>query len=191
MKRSEEIYRELLYQFMEHKERKFTQSGISKNLGISVSMVNYAIKPLRAMNAINVKRRSLTMVDAKKTLYYWASVRNLQKDIIYQTRSNKDVRKIESEMPPDIVYGLFSAYKFMFKDVPSDYSEVYVYSGDIQEIRKRFPAQAGPPNLFVLEKGHMAHMTKAQLFVDLWNVKEWYAKEFLKALEEKIHGLLE
>ena len=29
------------------------------------------------------------------------------------------------------------------------------------------------------------------LFVDLWNIDTWYAKDFLRALEEKLHGILE
>ena len=191
MKRIEEVYRELLYQFMEKKRRTFTQLELSKTTGLSISTVNYSLKPLRSMNAVNVKPRSFSVTDAKKILYYWASARNLPKDIIYQTRSNKDVRTIEAEMPPDAIYGLFSGYKFMYKDVPSDYSEVYVYSEDANEMTKRFPPQSGPQNIITLKKGCMTQMTKAQLFVDLWNVREWYAKEFLKALEAKINGLLE
>ena len=37
----------------------------------------------------------------------------------------------------------------------------------------------------------MKEITVAQIFVDLWNLKEWYAKDFLKAMEKKINGLLE
>ena len=28
-------------------------------------------------------------------------------------------------------------------------------------------------------------------FVDLWNLRSWYAKEFLKAFEVKLNGILE
>ena len=48
------------------------------------------------------------------------------------------------------------------------------------------------PNLFVLKKGrNMKEMTAAQIFVDLWNLKEWYAKDFLMAMEARLNGILE
>jgi len=37
----------------------------------------------------------------------------------------------------------------------------------------------------------MDKATIAQIFVDLWNLKEWYAKDFLKAMEAKLNGILE
>ena len=107
----------------------------------------------------------------------------------------KPVRKIESEMSGSVIYGAYSAYKFRFNDIPSDYSEVYVYA-EKEEIERRFPSNSPSPhpNLFVLKyegKIYGNTTTLGQIFVDLWNLKEWYAHEFLKALEEKIYGLLE
>ena len=103
------------------------------------------------------------------------------------------MQKIESEMPADAVYGAFTAYKFKFKDVPADYSEVYVYGSD--DIKKRFPENKNVPNLFVLKKDDLMEdygktTTLAQTFVDLWNLKEWYAKEFSIALENKLNELI-
>jgi len=177
---------------MELKNNDLTQSYLSKHLGISLSVVNLALKPIRGINAIKVKQRSFSVIDKRKMLFYWASVRNLQKDILYSTRIDKDVKRIESEMPSNVEYAAYSAFKFMFKDLPADYSEIYVYSKDTEEIKKRFPENKNSPNLVVLRKDeNMEKMTLANLFVDLWNLKEWYAKDFLKAMEEKINGLLE
>jgi DNA-binding transcriptional ArsR family regulator len=192
MSRAEEVYREILFQSMERKNSSLTQAYISKALGMSLSVVNLALKPLRSMNAIKIKQRGFDVIDKKKVLYYWASVRNLEKDVIYKTRVEEPVRKIESEMPSNIVYAGYSAYKFKFRDVPSDYSEVYAYSDNLEDIKKRFPGKKGNPNLFILKKDkNMKNMTIAQIFVDLWNLKEWYAKDFLNAIEVKINGLLE
>ena len=101
-------------------------------------------------------------------------------------------------MPADVVYGAFTAYKFKFKDVPADYSEAYVYGSDemVDDIKKRFPESKNVPNLFVLKKDDLMEAygkttTLAQTFVDLWNMKEWYAKDFLTALEDKIGKFLE
>ncbi len=191
MKRIEEVYREMLFQSMEKKNKIMTQSAIASALKISLSIVNLALKPLKKMNALVVKQRSFEIIDEKKILFYWASIRNIEKDIIYQTRVEKPVNKIESEMPSDAVYAAYSAYKFKFKDVAADYSEVYVYSSDIEEIKKRFPKNDKTANLFVLKKDdNMKQVTFAQIFVDLWNLKEWYAKDFLNAMEEKIKNLL-
>jgi len=192
MKRIEEVYREMLFRSMEKKENNLTQSQLASSLNVSLSVVNLALEPLKRMNAIKVKNRSFDVIDKRKILYYWASIRNIEKDIVYETRVEKPVMKIESEMPNNAIYGCYSAYKFKLKDVPADYSEVYIYSNDINEIKKRFPKKDNNPNLFVLKKdSNMKEMTLANIFVDLWNLKEWYARDFLKAVEEKINGLLE
>ena len=192
MKRIEEVYREMLFQCMEKKNKTLTQSCLAGTLQLSLSIVNLALKPLKQMNAIEIKRRSFNVIDCKKLLYYWASVRNLEKDIIYRTRVDKPVKKIEAEMPADIIYAAYSAYKFKFKDVPADYSEVYFYSDNIEEVEKRFPKNNKTPNLFALKKDrNMKDMTLALIFVDLWNLREWYAKDFLNAMEDKLNGILE
>ncbi len=197
MKKIEFVYREILYQSMEKKNNKMTQLAIASKLNISLSTVNHALKPLRAMGAIDVKLKNFIVIDMRKILFYWASLRNISKDVIYKTRVDKPVQKIESEMPADVVYGAFTAYKFKFKDVPADYSEAYVYSSDemVDDIKKRFPESKNVPNLFVLKKDSLMQeygktTTLAQTFVDLWNLKEWYAKEFLMALEKKIEKIM-
>ncbi len=192
MKKIEHVYREVLYEAIEKKNKTLTQSYLSKALDISLSTVNHSLKPLKRMQAILIKKRGFDVIDVKKILYYWASIRNVEKDIMYKTRVEKSVKEIESEMPADVVYAAYSAYKFRFKDVPADYSEVYVYSANIEEIQKRFPKNNKVPNLFVLKKDkNMKNMTLALIFVELWNLKEWYAKDFLKAMEARLNGILE
>ena len=192
MKKIELVYREILFQAMEKNNKVLTQSYLAKTLKISLSTVNLAIKHLEKMNAVKVKNRSFSIIDTKKILYYWASIRNLEKDIIFKTRVEATIREIEKQMPNDIVFTAYSAYKFKFKDVPSDYTEVYVYGEE--DIKKRFKENNQTPNLFVLKKDKTIDKygtTTANLFVDLWNLRQWYAKEFLKALEAKIERFLE
>ncbi|MBI4154786.1 winged helix-turn-helix domain-containing protein [Candidatus Woesearchaeota archaeon] len=195
MKQAEVIYREILYQAIEKKRKVLTQADLARTLSISLSIINKAIQKLKNIGAIEVKQRNFCVVDIKKILYFWASIRNLHKDIIYSTRIEKSVKEIEKLMPNNIVFSSYSAYKFLFKDVPADYSEVYVYA-DLEEIKSRFPENKPPYNLFVLKKDHLIERygkitTIANIFVDLWNLKEWYAKEFLKAMEKKMYGILE
>ncbi len=187
MKKIELVYYEILINF-EQGRKVLTQSDIAKALNISLSTVNHALSPLKRMGAIRVKKNGFDIVNAKKILFLWASIRNLEKDIIYKTRSDQGITNIEKNMPPDIIYGSYSAYKFLFRNIPADYSEVYVYSNNLEEIKKRFPERKDIPNIFVLKK-NIEKMSMALLFADVWNMKEWYAKEFLQALEEKINKI--
>ncbi len=194
MKKSELVYREILFNAMEKKIRILTQAELSRTLKISLSTVNNALKPLTRMGAVEITPRNFHVLNIKKILYFWASVRNLERDVVYATRVDFPVRNIERAMPDDVIFAAYSAYKFLFNDVPADYSEVYVY-GD-SNLKKRFPETKGPFNLFVLKKDTAIEMygrktTMANTFVDLWNLREWYAEEFVKALEGKMHGILE
>lgn len=189
MKRTEEVYREVMYQ-VEKGNNMLTQKAISDKLHVSISNVNNALKPLRKMSAIDVKKMCFRVVNPKKIVYHWASVRNLKKDMIYSTRAEKSVDEIEKLMPDSAVFTAYSGYRLRFKDAPADYSEVYVYCDDINEIKKRFPESKNVPNIFVLKKdknmdiyGKIA--TNANIFVDLWNLAEWYAQDYLGAMERK------
>lgn len=193
MKKTEAVYREILYRAIEKKEFSLTQSELSKNLGISLSIVNSVVKKLNYIGAVKVMQRSFKILDVKKILYLWASLRNLEKDIIFKTRIEMPVRDIEKTMP-NIIFACYSAYKFRFNDTPSDYSEVYVYADEkeLDIIKKRLPQliEGRKPNFFVLKKDSLLGLYKqiptSQIFVDLWNLKEWYAKEFINALERRI-----
>ncbi len=194
MKQTEIVYREILFQAIEKKNRTLTQAELAKTLNLSLSVINKAIKNIAAIGAVDINPRNFHIVDIRKILYYWASVRNLHKESIYTTRVALPVSAVEKNMPDDVVFGAYSAHKFLFNDVPADYSEIYVY-GD-SDLKKRFPEQKGIPNLFVLKKDpcierYGKKTTIAQTFVDLWNLKEWYAKEFITAMEERFHGILE
>ena len=192
MKKKEVLYRYILTEALERKQLSFTQLSLSKKFRFSLSTVNNALKPLEAMGAVEKRTRSFNIVDLRKILILWATVRNITKDIRYTTRSDLPVQKIEGGMPADVVFTAYSAYRFLYNEAPADYGEVYVYADRkaLEEIRERFPKSKGPPNIFVLEKdeympsGNIAPIP--QIYVDLWNLKEWYAKEYLDALEGRL-----
>ncbi|MBI5036447.1 hypothetical protein HZC09_03815 [Candidatus Micrarchaeota archaeon] len=194
MKKQEIAYAAILADALKG-NRKFTQKGLSEKLGFSISMVNAAVKSLERIGAVQVNRRSFVLQDAKKALLYWASRRNLEKDIAYKTRVDAPPRTIERSMPAGTVFTGYSAYRLLFGEAPADYGEVYAYAADLAEVRKRFPPRKGPPNLFVMAaNGFPAEkscVTTPHLYVDLWNMREWYAKEFLEALEGRLRGILE
>ena len=195
MKKIEQVYREILYQAMEKNNKSLTQLGLTKRRGFSLSNVNLALKNLEKINGVKINKMNFKVIDIKKIIYYWASSRVFERDIIYKTRIEMPIREIESNMP-DLIFGAFSAYKFKFKDVPADYSEVYVYANEQQLniIKKRFPEIRGTKNfnVFVLKADENIDKygktsTIANIFIDLWNLKQWYANDFLKELEKRIN----
>lgn len=193
LKKKEIIYRDLCDGAL--KERfLFTQLELSKKFNFSLSTVNNALRPLEQMGAIRKKRRGFEVTDIKKLLLYWASVRTVWRDIVYTTRVELPVMKIEASVPPGSIFTAYSGYRIAYHEAPADYSEVYVYAPKkiLDEMSRRFPKKEGPANLFVLEpdeflvKSMAVSVPISQLYVDLWNMKEWYAKDFLSALERRI-----
>jgi len=165
---------------------KTTQAAISKRLDVSLSTVNRTVKKMEKMGAVNVGTRSLQVLDREKVLMYLASLRDLNQDTVYETRVDGTVEEIETSMPGEVEFTAYTAYKFNYGEVPADYSEVYVYGDEegVKEIRDRFPPQQGPANLIVLRKE--TEVTPALIFADLWNLPEWYSKEFVGDLRDRI-----
>ncbi|MEM2948591.1 MAG: hypothetical protein QXL47_04725 [Candidatus Anstonellales archaeon] len=194
MLKKEIIYREILSKAIEERVFSFTQLWLSKKFRFSLSTVNNALKPLESIGAIEKRKRSFAIIDTKKALLYWASERNLEKDICYATRTDLPVVRAEASMPASVIFTAYSGYRMAFNDVPADYSEVYVYAGKktIEEIKERFPKKKGPPNIFVLTADNFLLKRKKfiaplpQIFVDLWNLKEWYARDFVNAFMDKV-----
>ena len=192
MTKKEVIWREILFQALENKKTEFTQKELAEKYGFSLSTVFNALKVPRGVNAIEGKR-GFKIRDIEKFLNLWATFRNLKKDIIYQTNIKKSVREIEGEAPPAVIFGAYSAFLKKYKEAPADYDKVYLYCSEekIKEIEARFPLQKGYANLLILKAdpwlASFGEITPdCQTFVDLWNLPEWYAKDFLNSLKEKI-----
>lgn len=181
-----------MYQAIEQKNREFTQKDLAVKFGFSLSTVFNALKAPRATGAIKVTGRNFRIIDIEKLLYLWATVRNIKKDIIYRVRVDLPPMEIEGQMPPAIIYGAYSAYRLKFNEAPADYDKVYVYADNLDGIKKRFPSvKTENQNLFVLRadeflKNYGNISPLAQIFADLWNLPDWYAKDFQAAAKEKI-----
>src|SRR3989344_6302469 len=196
MTKKEVIWREILHQAIENKKIEFTQKELAKKFGFTLSTVFNAIKIPRQSGAIKVTGKNFIIQDAEKFLYIWATQRNINKEIIYQTNVLASSKKIEGMMPANIVFACFSAYAHKYKSAPAEYDKVYVYAAQegAAEIQKRFPSAKGYTNLIVLKsdswlKNFGGLITPdSQTFVDLWNLHEWYAKDFLSALKQKMFG---
>lgn len=191
MFKKEIIWREILFQAIEKKKKQFRQKDLAAKFNFSLSTVFHALKIPRSTGAIKVGGRFFIIVNLEKFLAIWATFRNLEKDIIYKTHIDLSPLKIEGEMPNSAIYTAYSAYRLKFKEVPADYDKIYVYTQDLDQIKKRFPPKKGYENLLVLKpdkflKNYGLILPLAQIYVDFWNLKEWYAHDFLEALKKKI-----
>lgn len=185
MLKIEYIWRDLLDRVIEKKKPEFTITELAKKYSLSTSVVNHALIPLRQLNIVKINKFSSKVIDWERLLYFWATRRNLKKEIVYTTFSNLPVFEREGLMPPDVIPTAYTAFRFYFKRIPADYDRVYFYSKNPKTVIKRFPKNKRQPNIFILKPD--PYLTKekkvslSQLFVDLWNLPEWYAKDFCQA----------
>ncbi len=192
MKNNEIIWREILTQFLTKKTTQFTQKELAEKYGFSFSTVFNALKPLRSLGAVDVGGRNFRIMDYEKILTYWATHRQLDKEVIYQTYIAGGSAEIEAQMTPDVTFAAYSAWKLRYGNPPADYDKVYVYARDNRALMQRFPlVEDGQANLIVWQadpflKQYGNTVPLAQLFVDFWNLPEWYAKDYLKAVKEKL-----
>jgi len=185
MLKIEYIWRELLDRVFEEKKPEFTITKLAKKYNLSTSVVNHALVPLRQLNIVKINKFSSKVIDWERLLYFWATRRNLKKDIVYTTFSPLSVFEKEGLMPSDVIPTAYTAFRFLFKKIPADYDHIYFYSTNVENIIKRFPKRKNLPNIFILKPDPYLSKSKtvsiSQLFVDLWNLPEWYAKDFCEA----------
>ena len=193
MKKIELIWREILE--TGSKNPVFEQKKLAQKFGFSTSTVFAAVSGLKAIGAVTVTGRNFRLVNFEKALLFWATHRNLSREIIYKTRVELPVLEVEGLVDDKTIYGVYSAARILLGSAPAEYDKVYVYNRNIQVLEKRFPLKKGEPNFFVLKTDDFLEKygkttRVSQTFVDLWNLSDWQAGEFLDALKEKFYGRL-
>lgn len=185
MLKIEYIWRELLDRTIEKTNPNFTITELAKKYSLSTSVVNHALIPLRELNIVKINKISSQVTDWERLLLFWATRRSFKKEIIYSTYSNLPVYDREGLMSPDVVPTAFTAFRYLLNKTPADYDHVYFYSNEVEKIKKRFSYKKDSPNIFILKPDKSLLKNKkvslSQLFVDLWNLPEWYAKDFQEA----------
>lgn len=178
----EYVWRELLDRVIEKRNPDFTITELARKFFLSTSVVNHALIPLRDLNIVRVNKTSSKVVDWERLLFFWVTRRNLKKDIIYSTFSPLPVYDREGLMPSEVISTGFTSFRYLLNKTPADYDHIYFYSNKIEKITKRFPNNKRPSNIFILRPDPYLLKSKklglAQLFVDFWNLPEWYAREF-------------
>ena len=200
MKKIETIWHHILYEALTHKTFKFTQQELAREFDYSLSTVHHAIEVPAVMGAIRKETKFFVLADPMKLLLYWGSVRNLSNSISYSTYYEGPILKAQGELPVGVVYGGYTAAKHLLGTTPADYDKVYCYYHDLEDFERRFPPNhKHPDNIFVLRMPNIKEYTErypggttslSHTFVDIWNMADWFAADFTRALEEKIHGLL-
>lgn len=194
MKKIEYIWRHLLYQALEKREYSFGQQKLATIFGLSSSTVNLALRPLRQLGAVRIGKRHSKVVDPEKILYHWANHRRLMADVSSQLRVNLPVLEIEGRLPDRTIPTAYAAIRERFGEPPADYDQVYCYHSQPQQVVERFRGETGPgpANLFVLQADPFISnpLPLSQIFVDLWGLSDWFAKDFVTVVKSKIDELL-
>ncbi len=191
MLKIEYVWRELLYQAIEKNNPTFSISLLAKKFSLSTSVVSHALFPLKELKIVNVRKIGSEVRDVERLLTFWATRRNLKKDLIYQSFSPLSVFERETLMPPDVYPTAYSAFRLYFDDAPADYENIYFYTSDLYSVKNRFPeSPKKQPNIFILQEDPFFKVYKkttlAQIYADLWNLPEWYTKDFLEGVLLKI-----
>lgn len=188
MLKIETLWHHLLWSALDEGQFHLTQKSLADYFGYSLSTVNLAYKKI---GEAGVNK------DVKKLLYFWATHRSFKKDIIYKTHVDLPILEIEGMIPDGAILGCYTAAKNILNEPPADYSKVFFYFDEdkLDIVKKRYPSAKGNNNLFILktyskQKDYGNVTTLPQTFVDLWNLSDWYAKDFVAALERKIDGIL-
>jgi len=186
MLKIEYIWRDLLNRVIERKNPDFTITELGEKYSLSTSVVSHALIPLRRLNIVHISKTSSRVVDWERLLLFWATRRNLRKEIVYSTFSNLPVYDREGLMPAEVIPTAYTAFRVKFKRIPADYDHIYFYSKAVEKVVERFPKNKGTANIFILKPDpylqQAGKLSLAQLFVDFWNLPEWYARDFANSL---------
>lgn len=197
MKKIETIWHYLLFQAIEKKEFKHTQAGIAELFHFSTSTINLALAKPTAIGAVRKSGKFFVLADHEKLLYLWATIRNPNRDILYQATSVLPIAELEGLAPAGALYGGYSAASHLLNEPSADYTTLYLYVSTnlLPQIKARYPTnKQGTSRIIALALPSYSptpnHTSLPHTFVDLWNSPDWYARDFTIALKEKFHDLL-
>ena len=97
MMKIETVWCQLLYNTLEKREMQFQQQVLAKQLVLSLSTVNHALKNLRQMGAVRIGGWGGEVIDYDKILMHWANQRRLEKDVAFRQKLTGSVLEIESQ----------------------------------------------------------------------------------------------
>ncbi|MBU1085855.1 MAG: HTH domain-containing protein [Candidatus Beckwithbacteria bacterium] len=196
MKKIEIVWCQLLFEVLEKRQTRFQIQELASKLGISLSTVHHSLINLRQMGAIEMGGNGGQIIDTEKILMHWANNRKLDTDIVFRGKVCGQVTEVEGLLPAGSILGAYSAVVSWYKEAPADYSTVYVYHSNANKVIERFKGEEGDETeLVVLQldkrlplRGETTSL--GHTFVDLWNIKDWMTKDFIKRIRQEIDEVL-
>ena len=101
MKKIETIWHHLLWQALINKKFSHTQQELAKEFGYSLSTIHLAVTKAADIGAVRIGSKSFAVENAKKLLYYWASLRNLGNCVRYSTYYEGRLSKPKENCQPE------------------------------------------------------------------------------------------
>ena len=198
MKKIETIWHHILQNAVSERAFKHTQKAIAEKFGYSVSTVHHALRIPSEIGAVRKSGKFFVLQDFTKLLYYWASVRSLKRDTLIVLQCDESMRELEGRALPNSIFGGYAAATHHLVEPPADYSKTifYIKEKEISNFEHRFAGKKDKNgNVIALKmpdalSGARPYTSLPWTFVDLWNMHDWYARDFCKALEEKMHEII-
>ncbi len=171
------------------------QQVLAAELGVATSTVHAALRIPRRAGAVAVGGRGFRVADRRKLLLIWAVFRNLDQDTLWASWINLPPDRVEALMPPEARFTGPSAVKLFHDIVPADYDHVLVYLpvDGLPDVKHRLAPhlpkrKRGQTRLIVLVPDPRLGpvVPDEQVYVDLWQMKPWWAADFCRVLEERI-----
>ncbi len=201
------IIRYILERAIERNNITFTEREVADKLNISQNAVFRAIKKTQQFGGMAISKSRVVgcrILDYEKLLNYLGSIRNLSEDIVYTTYvPDVGVSKIEKMLLNFGSLSCYSGYTFLFGNDIADYPYIYSYvlPEKISSIKKIFPKKHHFDNLIILKpdimladsmrKKKLSTVSLIQMYIDLWQLKDWQADRFMKKILEKITEIYE
>lgn len=193
MKKWERTLRQMLYQYFEEDQRFMSQAKIAKECEVSLGSVNFVVKKMNRLGAVEIKPQGFRISDVSRILLYWANNRDIHQDVSGEISTSTIVEEIEKHIPSGCAITCFSAFKSKFGKTFHLYRQVYVYA-DFERIKKMFEARTGPNRITVLRPDqHLLKLTQnkivpfAQMYVDLWQIGN-LGKRYISDLNVRIRS---
>lgn len=198
MLKREIVWRQIADDILLDRRSAFHQRQLAAELGVSLGNVNLALEPLRAVGAVAVVGKTLVVRDVKKLLAVWAARRDPLETLVAFAASESPPALIRL-LPPGLALTSFAGYVARYGEGPAPFSVVraYVRPGDdvvLAELARRFDRTADLANASLavhaadplLARDLPEVVGPAQLYVDLWAEADFFASDYLRALETRL-----
>lgn len=179
----------------------FHQHDIAEHLSMSIGNVNLALDPLRELGAAEVVAKKVVIRDIKKLLIMWAA-RHDPEPLLGAFGSPVDARASMRVLPSRVALTSFAGFLASYPERPNPapipHLRAYVDPADtaiLGELRERFTEQRDGATAVlrihaadaVMAASMPSVVSPAQLYVDLWSESDFFAGDYLRALETELH----